>query len=294
MNILLIGGSGFVGSHLAGRLTAEGHVLLVPTRRPERARHLLPLPTTRVVQADVFDESQLEGLAREAEAIVNLVGILKGDFDRVHVRLPELIGRVARRSGVGRVVQVSALRAAVDAPSAYLRSKAAGEEALRASLPRAVVVRPSVIFGSGDSFIHLFARLQCLLPPYLPLPLACAEAMFQPVSVFDVAEVIARALTGPSAAGEEYDLCGPRRYSLRTLVRLAGEAAGCPHPVLGLSPALSWLQAAVMQLLGGPMTLDNLRSMQIDSVCDRPPPFGITPIALEAVLPTMLGWRKGP
>lgn len=287
MLILLIGGNGFVGRHLAARLSAAGHHLLIPTRRASRARELLVLPTARVVEADVHDERQLDRLMSGADAVVNLVGILKGDFERAHVRLPGLIGQIARRHGLARLIHLSALKAAPDAPSAYLRSKAQGEAALHAALPAAVILQPSVIFGQGDSFLNLFAALHALLPPYFPLPLACPDAQFQPVWVGDVVEVIQRALNDPGCAGQSWPLCGPQRYSLRHLVRLAGEAAGHPHPILGLSPVLSWLQAAVLQAIGGPMTLDNLRSMELPSVCTAGLPYGLVATPIEAVLPAM-------
>ncbi len=298
MNILLIGGTGFVGSHLAARLVADGHKVLVPTRRRERAKHLIVLPTADVVEADVHDETQLAQLMRGQDAAINLVGILKGGaghpygagFARAHVELPKKIARAVQRARVPRLLHMSALAADGRAASGYLRSKAAGEAAVFALPPEigVTVFRPSVVFGHGDAFLTLFAQLQ----KYLPLlPLACPEARFQPVWVEDVAAAFAASLACAGSFGKTYNLCGPRVYTLRELVAYAGRTARHPRPILGLPAALSYLQAWLMEFVpGGPMTRDNLRSMQHPSVCDDGCefPFGLSPMPLEAVAPGYL------
>jgi NADH dehydrogenase len=293
--VLLIGGSGFLGTHVAARLAAKGIAVTVPTRRRERAKHLLPLPTVDVVESNVHDDADLACLCFGHDAAVNLVGILRGGngrpygagFARAHVELPARLGRAAQAAGVARLVHVSALKAAADAPSGYLRSKAAGEAALRAAFPAATVLRPSVVFGQGDSFLTLFARLLKLAPV---LPLASAEARFQPVWVGDVADVAVAALLAPEAAGCSWDLCGPKVYTLRQLVEYVGVVTRNRRPVIGLSKPLSWLQAFALEVLGGPMTRDNLRSMQVDSVCGDgcALPFGMSATPLEAVAPAYL------
>lgn len=299
MDILLIGGSGFVGSAVARRLHAAGARVTVPTRRRERAKHLLVLPTVEVVEADVHDDGTLSRLLAGRDAVINLVGILKGGegspygkgFARAHVDLPGRIARAALAAGVPRMVQMSALRAAADAPSGYLRSKAAGEAAVRSCAPGlgVTILRPSVIFGRGDSFLTLFARLLRMAPV---VPLACPDALFQPVWVEDVAAAAVASLAHPESAGDAYDLGGPKRYALRQLVDYAGSIAGHRRPILGLPPALSYLQALAMEWLpGGPMTRDNVRSMSLPSTCPDGStfPFGIRPRALEAVAPDYLG-----
>lgn len=298
MNILLIGGSGFVGSHLAARLVADGHRLLVPTRHYEHAKHLLVLPTAEIVEADVHDEAVLARLMRGREAVINLVGILKGGeghpygagFARAHVELPKKIARAVQREGVARLLHMSALHADGRAPSGYLRSKAAGEAAAFAVPPPAAVTvfRPSVIFGRGDSFLNLFARLLKVAPV---VPLACPKALFQPVWVGDVAAAFAASLARRESFGRGYDLCGPRVYALRDLVALAGRISGHRRPILGLPDALSYLQAWAMEFVpGGPITRDNVRSMQVASVCSDGCnlPFGLAATPLEAVAPEYL------
>lgn len=285
--VLAIGGAGFLGGVVARQLAAAGFHLLLPTRRREHAKHLTVLPTVEVVEADVHDEATLARLMEGKAIVINMVGILRGDFQRVHVELPAKIGRAAAQAGVGRLLHVSALGAAADGPSQYLRSKAAGEAALRAAYPQATIFRPSVIFGRGDSFLSLFARLSRIAPV---IPLACPNAEFQPVWVEDVAAAMVASLSEPAACGRSYPLCGPRRYTLRELVRLAGEFSGRRRLIIGLPRPLGYLQALMTELVGGPMTRDNFYSLQAPNVCPEGStlPFGLSPTPLEAVAPTYL------
>ncbi|GAB1392009.1 complex I NDUFA9 subunit family protein [Rhodocyclaceae bacterium] len=291
-NILLIGGSGFVGGALARRLAKADFCVTLPTRRPERVRHLAVLPTARIVQADVHDEATLARLMVGQDVVISLAGILKGDFQRIHAELPGKIGRAAssanNSAGVPRLLHISALAAAADAPSQYLRSKAAGEAALRAAYPEATIFQPSVIFGRGDSFLSLFAGLLKLAPI---VPLACADARFQPVWLEDVVSAVIASLYHPNSRGQTYPLCGPHEYTLQQLVAYAGQVSGHPRPIIGLPFAFSILQAFLMEFLpNGPMTRDNVWSMQVPNICAASCtlPFGITATALEAIVPTYL------
>lgn len=288
--ILVPGGSGFIGRHVVNRLVAAGHSVIVPTRLRERAKHLITLPTVDVVQADVHRDADLELLIEQCDAVINLVGVLHSPpgspwgpaFERAHVALPRRLAAACARLGVTRLIQMSAVGAAGDAPSEYLRSRAAGEDALLAVRDRVdvTVFRPSVVFGPEDRFLNLFAAMQRLLPV---VPLASPGAKFQPVHVADVAECVVRALDDPATHHRNYDLCGPRVYTLRELVRFAGRAAGCARPVIGLPEGLAMLQAAAMECLPVKlMSRDNLRSMRVPSVCDCGFPFGIRPQGLEA------------
>lgn len=288
-NILLIGGTGFVGSALASRLAGADFCLTLPTRRRERAMHLAVLPTANIVAANVHDEATLARLMQGQDAVISLVGILRGDFQRTHAELPGKIARAAAAAGVPRLVHISALAAAAAAPSQYLKSKAAGEAALRAAYPAATIFQPAVIFGQGDSFMTLFARLLRIAPV---VPLAGADARFQPVWIEDVVAAVVASLERPESQGQTYPLCGPREYKLRELVAYAGKLAGCPRPIVGLPLPLALLQAFMMEFLPNPpMTRDNVRSMEVPSVCPAgcTLPFGLKATPLEAVAPGYLG-----
>lgn len=289
---LLIGGTGFLGSAIARRLACRpasaDFRLTLPTRRRERAKHLTTLPTASVVEANVHDEAVLAELMTGQDLVISLVGILKGDFQRAHVELPGKIARAAAAAGIPRLIHISALAAAADAPSKYLRSKAAGETAVKAAYPAATIFQPSVIFGRGDSFLTLFAGLLAVAPV---VPLACPGARFQPVWVEDVATAVVACLDHPESQGQTYPLCGPREYTLRELVAYTGQISGHPRPIIGLPLALSYLQALMMEFVpGGPMTRDNVRSMQVPNVCPAgcTLPFGLAATPLEAVAPGYL------
>jgi len=303
-DILVLGGSGFIGRHLIARLAAQMANVTVPSRRRERAKHLILLPTVEVVETDALAPGELERLVRGRDAVVNLVGILHSrrgrrdergpndygpDFARVHVELPQAIVTACRASGVRRLLHVSALGASPSAPSEYLRSKGIGEQAVLAADDLDVTVfRPSVVFGPEDRFLNMFAMLARFTPVLAP---PCPQARFQPVYVGDVARAMAAALEEPQAFGQRYDLCGPRVYTLKELVEYVCALTGRRRLVLELPDRLSYLQAWFLEWLPGPlMTRDNYRSMQVPNVCGsgEPLPFGMTPQALETITPSYL------
>jgi uncharacterized protein YbjT (DUF2867 family) len=286
-NVLVLGGSGFVGRHLVNALAAKAIKVTVPSRRRERAKHLFLLPTVDVVEADIFERGVLERLARGRQALINLVGILHGDFERVHAELPKVVVAACRAQNVKRLVHMSALGASTTGPSQYQRTKAAGEQAALAAADLNVTVfRPSVIFGPEDSFLNLFARLARFFPV---LPLASPAARFKPVYVGDVARAMCHTLEERASYGKAYELCGPREYTLRELVELVCRMTGRRRAVIGLPDRLAYLQAWLMERLPGKLlTRDNLLSMQVPNVCEAPFPFGIEPQALEAVAPLYL------
>jgi len=194
-------------------------------------------------------------------------------------------------SSVRRLIHLSALKAAKDAPSEYLRSKADGETAVRRLNGEWTILQPSVIFGEGDSFLNLFAGL---LKAFPVLPLAGANARFQPVFVEDVAGIIADALDDEASFKQTFEVCGPRVYTLRRLVEYVGELTGHQRAIINLPPALAYLQAAVLERLPGPlMSRDNLASMRVDNVSfgmPQPRIHGVErqPTALESIAPTYL------
>lgn len=304
--VLLLGGSGFIGRHVAARLAAQARHVIVPTRNRERARALLTLPTVQVFQADVHDDAQLASLMRGVDAVVNLVGVLDGGcgspwgagFERAHVRLAARVVEAARAAGVNRLTHVSALGVRDGGertlPSMYLRSKSAGERIVREARDLGwTVLRPSVVFGPGDALIERFASLQRWLPV---MPVGRADARFQPVWVGDVATAIVRSLDEDAAVHRCFELAGPEVLTLRELVRFAGEIAGHPRPVIGLPDALGRLQATLLELAPGALHLsrDNFDSLSVDNVAEGPiaPELRIEPKPLGAIAPAYFDHRE--
>ncbi len=295
--VLVLGGTGFVGRHVCEKLARLQWHATVPTRRLHNAREVLTLPLVQPLQVDVHDEAALTRLVAGHDAVVNLVAILHGSeaaFDKTHVQLPQKLARACTATGVRRLVHVSALGAAQDAPSMYQRSKARGEQALQAAGLDLTLLRPSVIYGAEDRFLNLFARLQGLFPF---MPLAGADTRFQPVWVEDVAQAVVNALQQPASVGQTYEAVGPDVLTLREIVQLAGRLTGNERPVIGLPAAIGKLQALLMELAPGEplMSRDNIASMAVDNVATGRLPglaaLGIAPASIGAVAPGYLGVR---
>ena len=299
-DVVLIGGSGFIGRALASVLVSRGKSVRIITRRREQARQLWTLPRIEVIEANPHDEAELYEALENASAVVNLVGVLHSksgkpwgpDFDTAHVKLPARVARCMNRRKIRRLVHISALGAGDHAPSMYLRSKAAGEAALRANQSLDLtILRPSVVFGPEDSFMNLFARLQRFSPV---IPLATPHARFQPIDVRDLANAIANCLDNTATIGKSYECVGPDVLTLYELVHWAGVYAGCPRPIIPMPDAAAWVQAWVMENLPGKPMLsrDNLASASVPNVGSGPmsPDLGIeNPLSIHAVAPTYLG-----
>lgn len=302
MRILAIGGAGFIGRQVIGRLVAQGHVVHVPTRQFQHGRELLVHPTVTVMQADIHDDATLERLVAGCDIVLNFVGILHSregqpygaDFERAHVQLPRRIAQACRAHQVKRFIHISALGADLQGPSGYLRSKAAGEQAIRDSYAAPgfgdfTIVRPSVVFGSEDKFMNMFAKLARFL---FVLPIAGAHAKMQPVFVGDVATAVMTALTLPAAANKTYALAGPRVYTLGELVKLAALWSGHPRVVVDLPLSLGRLQARIFECLPGEPLLsrDNLASLSVDNVTNEPinAELNLVVTPLESVAPIYL------
>lgn len=305
--IVVLGGTGFVGTAVVSTLAAAGHEVRVLTRDLRNGRHLAVLPTVRTLRVDVHDGTALRRASEGCDTAINLVGILneKGfsgrGFAQAHAELARRTVEAAVAAGVTRLLHMSALGAAEDGPSFYLQSKGVAERHVRAA-PSSLawtVFRPSVIFGAGDSFMNRFAGLLRLSRGVIPL--ARAGARFAPIWVEDVATAFVRALDdrmpdgtplpGGRSTGRSYDLCGPEVFTLEALVRLAGEASGTRAHILPLPDRVARLQARVMDFVPGkPFSTDNYRSLTVDNVCreDGCAPLGIAPTSLRAIAPTYL------
>ncbi|HYW92884.1 MAG TPA: NAD-dependent epimerase/dehydratase family protein [Gammaproteobacteria bacterium] len=302
-DIFMLGGSGFVGRHLAAELSRRGHRVRVLTRHEERCRELKVLPTVWVDQGDPYDPSTLAAELEGCDLAINLVGILnetghpREDFRSAHVELPRLLAEACRRNHVRHVLHMSALGAdASRAPSRYLRTKGEGEAQYRqhgGERLQATIFRPSVIFGPGDSFINRFVGLLRWSPAVFPL--ACPDSRYAPVYVGDVARAFADSVSNRDVPGKSFCLCGPRTYTLREIVEYTARTAGLKRRIVSLGDGMSHAQGKLMQHFPGkPFTEDNYLSTRVDSVCQQNDleRFGIRPTPMEAVVPVYVGHRR--
>jgi uncharacterized protein YbjT (DUF2867 family) len=293
-NITILGGAGFVGSNIVIKLDEAGYKVKVLSRRRESAKHLILLPNVQVIDCDIADNHALKNALKGSDAVINLVGILhdssKNSFEKIHHQLPRRVAQFCEELGISRLIHMSALQASKNAPSAYLKSKAAGEAAVNELNKKLdiTIFKPSVIFGRGDSFITLFANLVRYLPV---IALAKPEAKFQPIWVEDVAQCFVNALENTSTYAKTYELGGPSVYTLRELVQKVMDILAKQRPIIGLNDTLSMAQGFMLELMPIKlMTRDNIRSMKVDNVCPLPiaTELDVVPTALEVIVPEYL------
>ena len=262
--VLLIGGDGFIGTHVAQELLKRGARLRVASRHVERAFKVKPLGNlgqVQFVRADICRTEHHAALVAGVDAVVNLVGAFGGDLQRLHVSAPAALARAAQAAGIGAFVQVSANGADADSPVDYARTKAEGEAAVLAAFPRATVLRPSVVFGSDDRFVNMFAGLIAGLPV---LPVFAPEAKLQPVFVDDVAAAVANAVADPGKlGGKTYELVGPEVLTMLELNEMIAAAQGRKRLFAPLPDALSNVIAA---LPGTPISRDQLALLRAGNV----------------------------
>src|ERR1700722_14804026 len=226
LSIVVLGGTGFLGTRLVARLIKDGHRVTALSRDREQHKHLLVLPGLTLENCDVYEEAQLSERFRGKDVVINLIGILNergfsgSGFKRAHTELTRSVLLAASSAGVGRLLQVSALKAAVDAPSYYLRSKGEADQLIRESSAALdwTIFQPSVMFGPGDSFLNRFAGLLAAVP--FAFPLARPNARFQPLWVDDMVDALLRCLHGGASSRQTYELGGPQTFSLREIVGL--------------------------------------------------------------------------
>jgi uncharacterized protein YbjT (DUF2867 family) len=290
--VLLLGGSGFIGASIADQLSSSGFFVTVPTRLRERAKHLLILPTIDIVEADIHDPASLLALVREHDAVINLIGILHGDFEREHAEFPKLVAETCVKANVPRLLHMSALNADINGPSKYLQSRGRGEANVLAVVKanpelKVTMFQPSVVFGEHDKFLNMFVGLVKKFPF---IPLGSADAKFQPVWVEDVARAFAQSLNQSETFGKTYPLVGPKVYTLQQLIEFVIALTGKARLVIGLGKGLSMLQASVFEFLPGKLiTRDNVRSMSLPNISPTPFPaiFG-TASDMETVVSTYM------
>jgi uncharacterized protein YbjT (DUF2867 family) len=290
--LVILGGTGFVGSHLVPRLAADGHRIVLLSRNREQHRELGVLPDVSVRTVDVYDDDALRRQLAGADAVINLIGILNArgrhTFQRAHVELTRRLIAACQATGVQRLHQMSSLKAG-QGLSQYLKTRGEAEALVKASTLDWTIYQPSVIFGAGDGLVSRFASLLRRMPV---LPLARASSRLAPTYVGDVAEAIARCVD--SERGQQrrsFELYGPEVLSLGEIVRKIRDAAGLRTPILALPDSLGRLQAQFAELLPGkPFSLDNFRSLRTDSVgkVDGYAALGIVPQPFSPWLPVLL------
>ena len=297
MLVTVFGGGGFIGRHIVQRLAAAGHSIRIAGRDTERAGRLCTMGGVgqiTPVAASVTDEASSARAVAGADIVINLVGILfesrAGDFQRIQAEGAGRVARLAAAAGAKQFLHLSAIGADAASPSLYAQTKAAGEAAVLAAFPDAIILRPSVVFGPDDQFFNRFAGLAAMLPF---MPVVAGETRFQPVYVGDVADAAMAALRDPAASGKVFELGGPRVMSMRQVLRYILDVTGRQRPMITRPEGFVRLQARLGELLPTPpLTRDQLILLGKDNVVSPNAlgfqALGIEPKAVEAIVPGYL------
>lgn len=288
--ITIFGGGGFLGRHITQHLTAAGARVRIAQRNIRIAQDVKPLGNlgqTQLVAADITKPESVARAVHGADAVINLVGILKGDFDAIHHVGAGNVAKAAAAAGCASLVHVSAIGADASSKSAYGRSKADGEAAVRAAFPTATILRPSIVFGREDQFVNRFAGLIAALPV---VPVIGGKAKFQPVYVDDVAEAVTMSVADPARfGGQLFELGGPEAISMAELNARIAKEIGVDASFIAMPDGLSSLMAGLTGWLpGAPITRDQWAMLQTDNVVapgsSGLEDFGITPTPMAAVI----------
>ena len=290
--IVILGGTGFVGSYLVPRLVADGHRLTVLSRNRESRRDMTVLPGVTIRSADIYDDAVLRTQLEDADAVINLVGILnpqgRHTFQRVYIDLTKRLIEACKVTGVKRLHQMSSLKAG-QGLSQYLKTRGEAETLVKAASLNWTIYQPSVIFGAGDGLVTRFAALLRKLPV---LPLARATSRMAPTYVGDVTEAIARCMADDKLSSRRsFELYGPEVLTLGEIVRAIRDAAGLRTSILPLPDGLGRLQAQIAGMLPGkPFSPDNFLSLRTDSVgkIDGYAALGIQPQPFTPWLPPLI------
>jgi NADH dehydrogenase len=296
--ITIFGGGGFIGRYVCEELLKTGARLRVAVRDPRRAWFLQPLGSVgqaSAIAADLTKPATVERAVEGADAVINLVGVFKGDLEAVHVQGAGKLAAAAKKAGAKALVHISAIGVDAESESTYSQTKARGEQAVRAAFPKATIIRPSTVFGPEDDFTNRFAAMADL--PLLPV--IAPRSRFQPVYVRDLARAIADAALAPGVhGGKTYELAGPEAMSMRELNERIAKMAGCTPDLIEVPDFVAAGIAMFGFLPGAPLSRDQWLMLRKDNVPSGKLPgfkeFGITPTPLGAVAPEWLGrFKKG-
>lgn len=306
--VTIFGGSGFVGRYIARRMAKEGWRVRVAVRNVNEAMFVRPYGVVGQVEpvfCNIRDDASVAAVTEGADAVVNCVGVLdevgKNTFTAVQAEGAGRIARIAAAHGVARMVHISAIGANAEAASEYSKTKAAGEAAVLAHMPQAMILRPSIIFGAEDQFFNRFAGMSRLGPV---LPVIGAETKFQPVYVDDVAAAAVKGVLG-QAEGGVYELGGPDVHSFRELMQLMLRIIRRRRLIVNtpfwmariMATVFGIVRAVSLGLIKGPVTKDQVINLGVDNIVSGDAKgfaaLGLQPTAMEAVLPDYL-WRFRP
>ncbi|MEM9146249.1 MAG: complex I NDUFA9 subunit family protein [Pseudomonadota bacterium] len=292
----IVGGSGFVGRYIAQALAREGWRVRVGCRRPHEAHFVRPygvVGQVEPVQCNIRDDASIARLVDGAEAVINCVGILfesgPNKFDSVQAEGAGRVARLAAEAGARTMVHISAIGADAHSPADYARTKAAGEAAVQAAFPTAVILRPSIVFGTEDQFFNRFAKMARLSPM---VPVVGGSTRFQPVWVQDVAEAAARSAMGKAEPGV-YELGGPNVYTFRALIELMLRVIRRRRLIVDIPFFAARIQGMILGLLPNPpITTDQVRLLESDNVVSEGAlgfeALGIVPEAPEGIIESYL------
>lgn len=311
---VVFGGSGFVGRNVVRELAKRGWRVRVAVRRPHHAQFLRPMGVVgqiQLAQANLRNRASIEQALKDADAVVNLVGILhqsgEQSFEAVQAGGAANVARLAAEKGVKTFVHVSAIGADPASESIYARTKGEAERAVREAMPSATTIRPSIVFGPEDSFFNKFATMFSLAPPFAPIPILIGggKTKFQPVYVDDLADAICEALVRPEAAGRTYEIGGPKTYTFKELLELTVSEMRTTRILIpvpfSIAPAFGFAGEllGILPFLDPPITRDQVKLLKRDNVVASSPDIGtiadlgVQPKTVEAILPTyMVRFRK--
>ena len=273
--VVILGGTGFIGAQLATKLSPKSKKIIIPTRNTESNLGLKMIPNLEIVRTDIKDERSINQLLKDADLVINTVGILNeinedNSFDKIHYQLPKKVSNSIKKNEVKRFMHISSLNADPKSIGKYLKSKGKAEDFLiseTSSFCNLTIFRPSIVFGESDSFFNKFASLLKFLPIF---PLACPNAKFMPVYVEDLTDFMISTINNIDSYGKKIDVTGPDEYTFRELINHTLAALKIRRVIIPLNSFLSRLQASVFEKLPGKLfTMDNYQSLQIDSCSDE-------------------------
>jgi NADH dehydrogenase len=291
--VTLFGGGGFLGRYVAQALLQRGARVRIVERDPKRAFFVKPqggLGQTQFIAADITKRETVERAVQGSDAVVNLVGIMRGNFAGVQVEGARNVAEAAQAAGARALVHVSAIGADAGSDIPYARTKGQGEQSVREAFPGATILRPSIVFGSEDQFVNRFASMIQAAPA---VPIMSAGTRFQPVFVADVAKAIAAAVLDPQAfGGRTFELGGPEVLTMGELIRRTAAMMGATPTFIELPDGLSGLIASLGFLPGAPINKDQWRMLKHDNVvagdAEGLAALGVQPTPLAAVAPSWL------